>query len=173
MPLWRSTASLIRGWKRQLENTGDDNFPWALLLRHHAQCRRHHGRIPPTVIFQQLHQSQLCGAPGANGLFQTGLTARDDDRPLIQRQDFAECIVSAHRNDAGGLRLLRQPQQQFARVHAAIAVIDDAAAIGGTADFAVLLCLGDHLAGQAEMPREPVAFAPRCLVIGAGAGAGW
>ena len=26
MPLWRSTASLIRGWKRQLENAGDDNF---------------------------------------------------------------------------------------------------------------------------------------------------
>jgi len=26
VPLWRSTASLIRGWKRRLEDTGDDRF---------------------------------------------------------------------------------------------------------------------------------------------------
>ena len=26
MPLWRSTVTLIRGWKRQLEHAGDDNF---------------------------------------------------------------------------------------------------------------------------------------------------
>ncbi|WP_456153879.1 tyrosine-type recombinase/integrase [Roseibium aggregatum] len=26
VPLWRSTASLIRGWKRRLEGVGDDRF---------------------------------------------------------------------------------------------------------------------------------------------------
>ena len=26
VPLWRSTASLIRGWKRRLKDAGDDNF---------------------------------------------------------------------------------------------------------------------------------------------------
>ena len=26
VPLWRSTASLIRGWKRRLEDAGDDKF---------------------------------------------------------------------------------------------------------------------------------------------------
>jgi len=50
-----------------------------------------------------LHQPQFGGAAGADGLFQARLTARNDDRPLIQRQDLAECIVAAHGHDTGGI----------------------------------------------------------------------
>ena len=73
-------------------------------MRQLAQRRRHDRGIAHPVVREHARKPQGLRLLGADELLAPGHRARHEQGSLVQRQDFAKGIVTAHRHHAGGGR---------------------------------------------------------------------
>ncbi len=73
-----------------------------LLLRQRAQRGGHDGRIVLPARVERADQPQFGGTQRAQQLFLPRRGPRDENRALVQRQDFAEGVVTGHGHHADG-----------------------------------------------------------------------
>ncbi|PPR21965.1 MAG: putative K(+)-stimulated pyrophosphate-energized sodium pump, partial [Alphaproteobacteria bacterium MarineAlpha10_Bin1] len=86
-----------------LQQARHHHFGRQVLFGHGTERRRHFGRVPDVIVQQYIGEPELLGFQRADALLKARLLARDDQRPFVERKNFAERIVTAHGDNAGGM----------------------------------------------------------------------
>src|SRR3546814_8540538 len=79
-----------------LQDAGKLVFGLPLLRLEFPQGAHQAARVAASVVGEHPYQPERFGFRGADVLFEAGVRPRHDDRPLVEREDFAERVVAAH-----------------------------------------------------------------------------